>query len=435
MSIEASNVYQKVKGDIAISTSVEPRTSDLKMKALAWYGSKDVRLIETNVPKITDPSDCIIKVTGTTVCGSDLHLYHKEIFQLQKGDILGHEFVGIVVEKGPDCKLEIGQRVVNSFQIACGKCEYCKKGLSSMCDTTNNSQVMNSLYGHRFAGMFGYGHFTSGFPGGQAEYVRIPFADVNLLPLPNDVPDDKGIFLSDILCTSFHACTEANIEKGSSVCIFGCGPIGLICCYFCKLMGADRVIAIDDVPERLEKAKILGAEPLNFDGINVVETVQKMIPGGVDRCIDCAGFRYAKGFLHKVERAIGLETDTSETLNEMVKLVKKFGYVVLISDYAAYTNHFNIGAVMEKGIRLIGSGQCPVQKYWKDILEKYLRTGMLDKLLQTVVTHRFKLDDIVELYSKFDRKEFGIIKTFVETKFSAPPSSGMPKLTDIHSLG
>lgn len=443
MSQLLSNAYEKVMGRSEHDDKIPPPSTKPDyntrggessnananaptMKALAWFGDKDVRMIDTPIPTITEPRDAIVRVTGTTVCGSDLHLYHKEIFEMRPGDILGHEFCGIVDEVGPGVdseKLKVGQRVVCSFQIACGQCEYCKKGLSSMCDTTNDSKLMNDMYGHRFAGIFGYAHFTGGFAGGQAEYVRVPFADVNLLPLPDDVPDEKGLYLSDVLCTSYHACYEAKIERGQTVGIWGAGPIGLLCAAWCQIMGASRVIVIDNVMDRLNRAReyLGGVEILNFDECdNVVSTVQEMCPGGIDAAIDCAGFRYTKTLLHKVERAIGLETDSSEVLNEMVKLVKKFGTIVLIADYAAYTNHFNVGGVMEKGIRLIGGGQAPVQKYWRDILTKYLQPGKLDKALKTILTHRFKLEDTPLVYKCFDLKEKGVIKTFIETKFSAP---------------
>jgi threonine dehydrogenase-like Zn-dependent dehydrogenase len=263
------------------------------------------------------------------VCGSDLHLYNAEIMQLKEGDILGHEFCGVVESVGSEVKhIKPGQRVVVSFQIACGQCEYCKRGLSSMCDTTNKSSVQNAMYGHRFAGLFGYSHFAGGFSGGQSEYVRVPFAETNLLPIPEGVPDEKALYLSDIVSTSYHACKRAHIKKGTDVVgIWGLGPIGLLCAQWCKLMGARRVIGIDNVEERLKFARErLGIETINFDDAEKGDTVkqlQALVPGGLDKTIDCAAFRYAKGMLHKVERALALETDTSEIVNEQIKCVKK----------------------------------------------------------------------------------------------------------------
>lgn len=428
MAQAASNAYEAAVGDKPTATSTDYKEKSTMMRALTWQGKADVRMADMPMPAITDGGDAILRITGTTVCGSDLHLYHGEIMQLQKNDILGHEFCGVVDEVGPECTLKVGQRVVASFQIACGKCEYCKKGLSTACDVTNNSTLMEKLYGHKISGMFGYAHFTGGFAGGQAEYVRVPFADVNLLPLPDDVPDEKGLYLSDIIPTSFHACFECNIQKGDVVGIWGLGPIGLLCCKWAQVMGASRVIAVDCVPERLEMARRIGAETINFKDSDPVKTIQDMC-GGLDRAVDCAGFRYAKTMLHKVERAIGLETDSSEVLNEMIRTVKKFGTISLIADYAAYTNHFLIGGVMEKGIRLIGAGQAPVQKYWKEILTKYLQPGKLDDVLRIVVTHRFQIEDFPLLYKRFDEKDQGICKTFIQTRFSAPAAADSPSLT------
>jgi len=429
----ASNLAQKVMGPIPTSTTNQkaPNPTGEKMKALAWYGKHDVRMVEVDKPQIAEPTDVVIKVTGSTVCGSDLHLYEGEILQLEKGDILGHEFCGVVESVGSAVqKLTVGQRVVASFQIACGTCEYCKQGLSSMCDTTNNSSVMNEMYGHRFAGLFGYGHFSGGFAGGQSEYVRVPFADTNLLKIPDDVPDEKALYLSDIVCTSYHSAVEAKIEEGDVVGIWGLGPIGLFVAKWAQLMGAKRVIGIDCVPDRLNFAKEkLGIEVLNFNEEDTVKGMQERVPGGINKAIDCAAFRYAKGLVHRVERAVGLETDTSETVNEMILLVKKFGTIVLIADYAGYCNHFNIGAVMEKGLRFIGGGQAPVQKYWDNLLKNYIQTGLFDPTM--ILTHRFSLDEFPEVYKAFNNKEQGIIKCFIETKHSFPPAPGMPKLTSV----
>jgi threonine dehydrogenase-like Zn-dependent dehydrogenase len=405
------------------------RLTGEKMKANAWFGKEDVRIVDAAVPTITDPGDAILRITGTTVCGSDLHLYHGEIPQLEPGDILGHEFCGIIDEVGPECKLKVGQRVVCSFQIACGKCEYCLKGLTSMCDTTNNNPTMNTMYGQRIAGLFGYSHITGGFPGGQAEYTRIPYADVNLLPIPDSVPFEKALYLSDIFPTSFHACFEADIQPGDVVGVWGAGPIGLLCTFWAKQMGARRVITIDNVPDRLLKAAQLGADTINFSDVtDVVDTIFKLEPKGLDKAIDAAAFRYAKSTTQKLQRSMGLETDTSDIVNEEIKAVKKFGTVVLIADYFGTTNGFNIGAVMEKGIRLIGGGQAPVQKYWKNILTKFVQTGRMDWIFGPLVTHRFPIEDIPLIYKYFDKKEKGIIKTFVETRWSEPRYERSPSL-------
>ncbi|EJD53755.1 GroES-like protein [Auricularia subglabra TFB-10046 SS5] len=401
------------------------------MKALVWHGAATVSVDEMPIPTITDPTDVILRVTGTTVCGSDLHLYQKEILQMQDGDILGHEFMGVVDEVGLEVKnFKKGDRVVASFQISCGKCKSCQRGLSSMCDTTNNTAIAGRMYGQKMAGIFGYSHFTGGYAGGQAEYARVPFADYNLLKIPDTVPDEKALFLSDIIPTSYHAVKCAEVKKGDAVAIWGLGPIGLLAARWCQLEGARRVVAIDNVPERLELARTkLGIEVINFSEVSsVVDRLLEMESYGWDCCIDAAAFRYAKGMLHTVERAVGLETDTSEIANECLRAVKKFGNVGLVADYAAFTNHFNIGALMEKGITFRGTGQAPVQHYWQDLLKK-LEDGSFDPSF--VITHRFDISEFKELYAAFNDKKGGILKTFVQTKHSSPPTPGFPPLSSV----
>lgn len=349
--------------------------------------------------------------------------------QLQAGDILGHEFMGVVESVGPEVhNVKPGDRVVASFQIACGECSFCKEGLSSMCDRTNSSSIQEKLYGKPFAGLFGYSHFAGGYAGGQAEFVRCPFADVNLLKIPDSVPDEKALFLSDIVPTSYHSTVCAEVKEGKSVAIWGLGPIGLFAAKWSKLAGARRVIAIDAVPERLRFAKEkIGCDIIDITQISdVVAEIYKMEPEGVDCCIDAAAFRYTKGMLHKAERLLGLETDSSEIVNEMLRAVRKFGNICLIADYAAMTNHFLIGALMEKGVTLRGGGQAPVQKYWKQLLGK-IESGEFDPTI--ILSHRFDITEFKELYAAFDRKEHGVMKTFVQTRFSGQPSPGTPQLS------
>lgn len=430
----AANMAQNHLGDRPVSTTNQASTRpDQKMLSLQWWGNKDVRMVDAPVPAITEPKDVICRVTGSTVCGSDLHLYHKEIMQLKRGDILGHEWIGIVDEVGPEVKnIKVGDRVVASFQIACGDCKFCKMGLSSMCDTTNSSSVQEKLYGKPFAGLFGYSYFAGGFAGGQAEYVRCPFGDANLLKVPDNVPDEKALYLSDIVPTSYHAVQCAEVQKGMSVAIWGAGPIGLLCAKWSKLAGARRVIIIDHIKERLDLARNrIGCDVINFDEEkDVVSAIYKLEPDGVDCGIDAAAFRYTKGILHTVQHAIGLETDSSEIVNETLRAVRKFGTICLVADYAALTNQFLIGALMEKGITLRGAGQAPVQKYWKDLLKK-IETGEFDPTI--ILSHRFKIDELPELYEAFDKKEMGIMKTFVQTKFSGPRADGTPALSSFKS--
>jgi len=425
-----ANTAQSAMGDRPTTTTNDPDTRPGETHlTLQWYGNRDVRVLEAPVPAITEPTDVICKVTGTTVCGSDLHLYHKEIMQLQRGDILGHEWCGIVDEVGSAItNVKKGDRVVASFQIACGTCSFCKEGLSSMCDKTNSSSVQAKLYGKPFAGLFGYSHFAGGFAGGQAEYVRCPFGDTNLLKIPDSVPDEKALYLSDIIPTSYHSVVCADVEKGKSVAIWGAGPIGLLAAKWSKLAGARRVIVIDRVKERLALARdTIGCDIINFDeDKDVVAAIYKLEPEGVDCAIDAAAFRYTKGLLNTVQRAVGLETDSSEILNEALQATRKFGTISLVADYAATTNGFLIGALMEKGITMRGTGQAPVQKYWKDLLKK-IESGEIDPTM--ILSHRFKIDEFTELYDAFDKKEDGIMKTFVETRFSHPRAPGTPELS------
>jgi threonine dehydrogenase-like Zn-dependent dehydrogenase len=299
-----------------------------------------------------------------------------------------------------------------------------------MCDKTNSSSVQEKLYGKPFAGLFGYTHFAGGFAGGQAEYVRCPFGDVNLLKIPDNVPDEKALYLSDIIPTSYHATECAEVKEGKSVAIWGAGPIGLLAAKWSKLKGARRVIVIDSVKERLQLAKEkIGCDVIDFsEDSDVVAAIYKLEPDGVDCGIDAAAFRYTKGLLHGIQRAVGLETDSAEIVNEALRAVRKFGTIALVADYAALTNQFLIGALMEKGITLRGTGQAPVQKYWKDLLKK-IESGEFDPTI--ILSHRFKIDEFQELYAAFDRKEMGIMKTFVETRFSHPRAEGTPHLSSL----
>jgi len=415
------------------------------MRALAWQGKNKVEIVECAKPKIVDPDDVILKVTGTTVCGSDMHLLHGAIVELEKGDILGHEFMGVVSEIGSNIKnVKPGDRVVASFNIGCGKCWSCKQGLSSTCVKTNSSSLQNALYGNRTCGMFGYSHFTGGFAGGQAEYTRVPYGDANLLKLPESVSDEDGLYLSDILSTSYNQVVDSGVKEGDIVGIWGCGAIGISCAKWSFLKGAKRVIMIDNVQWRLDfvKSKIPEVELLNYNEFKDVPKRIKEItaaspdaplsearPAGLDVALECAAGEYAKSYLHKAQIALGLETDTPEIINEQILSVIPWGTIGITGVYSAFTNGLNIGAVMETGIRLIGNGQAPVHKWWKEILNDYLIPGKI-RPTELFVTHRVKLEDMPSVYAKMDSKsEDHIIKTFVETKFTSAnkgPTNGPP---------
>lgn len=402
-----------------------------KMQALCWKGKNNIQVREVPKPRVVEDRDVILKVTGSTVCGSDLHLLHGSVVQLEKGDILGHEFCGRVESMGPGVKgLQKGDRVVASFQIACGDCYYCRKKQSSQCEKTNSNSMEYGLYGGRTAGIFGYSHFTGGFAGGQAEYVRVPYGDVNLLKLPEDVPDEKGLYLSDVLPTSWNCVVDTGVEKGDVVAIWGAGPIGQMCCDFAFLNGASRVIMIDS-SWRLDhiKEKYPNAETIDYSalprGTSVTSKLKEMVPRGPDVALECAAGEYAKGWAHYFELLLGAETDTSEILNEMITSVRNYGRCGITGVYVGFTNHFNIGSLMERGVRLIGNGQAPVQKYWEQLL-KMIQTGEIDPL--RMVSHRVLMDDLAVVYDKFEKKEDGMQKVFVQTKFSDPPCSGSPAL-------
>ncbi|KAK3629497.1 hypothetical protein LTR56_006459 [Elasticomyces elasticus] len=403
------------------------------MKALVWMGKNDVQMVDTPKPKVIEPRDVILKVTGSTVCGSDLHLLHGSVVEMQKGDILGHEFCGIIDSMGSEVKgLEKGQRVVASFQIACGDCFYCKQKLSSQCERTNSNTIEKGMYGGNTAGMFGYSHFTGGFAGGQAEYVRVPLGDVNLLKLPDDVPDEKGLYLSDVVATSWNCVVDTGVKEGDVVAIWGAGPIGQMCADFAFMNGAKRVIMIDSnwrldfVKEKHPKVELVDFSKLS-GAKGVVNKLKEMVDGrGPDVALECVAGEYPKSIVHKLEMAAGLETDTPEILNEMIESVRNYGRVGITGVYVGYTNHFNIGSLMERGIRFIGNGQAPVHLYWEDLLKK-IQSGEIDPL--KMVSHRVRVEDLDKVYYKFEKKEDGMQKVYVQTRFSAPPCAGSPELT------
>jgi len=355
---------------------------------------------------------------------------------LKSGDILGHEFMGIVDEVGPNVtNVQKGDRVVVSFQIACGHCEYCKKKLSSFCDNTNNSTLMQKLYGHRDAGFFGYSHLTGGFAGGQAEYVRVPFGNVNLLKIPDDISDEKALYLSDVLPTSYHAVYDTGVKEGDVVGVWGLGPIGQCVVKWAQIFGAKRVICIDQVQDRLtfvqDKSGIPVEDCIDFSVHKDVTTrIAELVPGGLDVAIDCGTFHQPKTWTHKIMKATGLETDVPEIVNEMITSVKKMGRCGIIAAYAGYVNGFNLGALMEKGIRFIGNGQAPVHLYWETILNDYIRTGKFDPSF--MITHRVPIEDMAKLYAAFDKREAGVEKVFVTTKWTtAKPDKGCPQLSRV----
>ena len=384
-----------------------PQKTDT-MRAVVWKGLGKVAVEEVPQPAIGAPHEAIVKITSTTICGSDLHLYHGSLPAMRKGDILGHECMGIVSEVGTEVKdIQVGDRVVVSALIADGICWFCQHGWYAHCDGTNESAVLDKLWGHTPAGIFGYSHLTGAYPGGQAEYIAVPFADVNLLKVPETLSDEKVLFLSDIVCTGFHATEEGRVEAKQTVAVWGCGPVGLMAQEWARYKGAAAVIGIDHIPDRLALAKRRGSQVINFDEEDVLEILKGVNEGrGPDVCIECVGFRYSKSLHHKVQRAVKLETDSIDALSEAIRACRKHGWISIIGDFAGYANQFPIGAFMEKGLQA-GSGQVHIQRYWKALLEKIER-GEFDPSF--VISHQWPLDRAAEAYEVFDKKERQAIK-------------------------
>jgi threonine dehydrogenase-like Zn-dependent dehydrogenase len=382
------------------------------MKSLQYQGKVNTAVKESPVPLVTDSTDAIIKVSATTICGSDLHIYHNETGPFsKKGDILGHESVGIIDDVGLDVKnFKKGDRVVISAIMACGMCEYCKRGEWSCCDITNTSPAEEAIYGHRQGAAFGYSHLLGGWDGCQAEFVRVPFADVNLFHIPQNISDSQALMIADIACTGFHGCELADVKKGDKVVIFGCGPVGLMAQMWAKFRGAETVIGIDVEDYRLEFAQSHFANhTVNAKHVNPIDAVKLLIPGGPDKVIDCVGFRFPDSLLHKVERLLMLETDSPNIVNSAIKMVRKNGRITLIGDYFGFTNHFNIGGLMEKHLTMNG-GQVWPQAYHNRIFE-WISAGKVDP--SVVITHAFPFSKCAEAYKIFDEHKDGIIKALL----------------------
>jgi threonine dehydrogenase-like Zn-dependent dehydrogenase len=385
------------------------------MKALCWHGHGDVRVDTVPDPSIETDTDVILRITSTAICGSDLHLLDGYMPTMKSGDVLGHEPMGIVVEVGARVtRLKKGDRVVVPFTIACGSCFFCQKGLWSACDTTNpNAAEAAKLMGHSPAGLFGYSHLTGGYAGGQAEFLRVPHADVGCLKIESSLPDEKVLFLSDIFPTGYMAAENAEIEPGDTVAIWGCGPVGQFCILSAWMLGAGRVIAIDRVPERLAMAHTIGkAETIDFSEQDVYERLQELTGGrGPDRCIDAVGAEaHGTGgidaVMDKVKAAVKLTTDRSHVLRQAIYCCRKGGTVSVPGVYVGFPDKVPMGALMNKGLTL-KSGQTHVHRYMRPLLAK-IEAGEIDPSF--VVTHRLPLEQAPEAYKTFRDKEDGCIK-------------------------
>jgi threonine dehydrogenase-like Zn-dependent dehydrogenase len=384
------------------------------MRANCWMGKRSVEVHEVPDPKILSESDVIVRVTATAICGSDLHLYNGFVPTMKTGDVLGHEFMGEVVEVGGGVRnLRVGDRVVVPFPIACGACAMCGKSLFSLCENSNpNAWMAEKLWGFSPAGLFGYSHMLGGFPGGQAEYVRVPFADVGPLKIPAGIPDEKVLFLSDILPTGYMGAEMCDIQRGDVVAVWGAGPVGQFALKSARLLGAERVIAIDRFPERLSLARaVSGAETIDYEAVDLHEALRELTGGrGPDACIDAVGMEaHVPGPLYAYDRAkqaIGLETDRPFALREAIMACRNGGTVSVIGVYGGFVDKFPMGAVMNRSLT-IRSGQCHVQRYMRPLLER-IQNGELDPSF--VITHRLSLHDAPRGFDLFLAKRDGCLK-------------------------
>ena len=392
------------------------------MKALVWHGKGDVRCDTVPDPTIEDPRDVIVKISSTAICGSDLHLYDAYMPTMEDGDILGHEPMGEVVEVGSAVKrLKVGDRVVVPFTIACGTCFFCEKKLYSCCDTTNrDAEKAAKVMGHAPAGLFGYSHLTGHYPGGQAEYLRVPYADVSPVKIENDsLTDEQVLFLSDIFPTGYMAAENAEIEDGDTVAVWGCGPVGQFAIQSAWMFGAGRVIAIDRVPERLAMAAKHGrAEVINFEKSDgtVYERLQEMTNGrGVDRCIDAVGAEaHGTGsfdaMLDKAKASMFLATDRAHVLREAIWCCRKGGTISVPGVYVGFLDKIPLGAFMNKGLTM-RTGQTHVKRYSEKLLGM-IDAGEIDPSF--VITHNRPLEEGPELYKTFRDKKDGCIKVVLK---------------------
>jgi threonine dehydrogenase-like Zn-dependent dehydrogenase len=387
------------------------------MRAVSWAGKDKVTVSHQPDPKILNPHDAIVRVTLTAICGSDLHIYGGFIPTMKAGDVLGHEFMGEVVEVGAAVQnLNTGDRVVVPFAIACGQCFFCRRGLWSCCDNTNpNAWMPELLYGESGAGLFGYSHLYGGYPGGQAEYVRVPFADVGPVKIPDEVPDEQALFLSDIFPTGYMAAENCQIQPGDTVAIWGCGPVGLFAVESAFMLGAERVIAIDRFPERLQKAANCGAEVLDYEQVDILAALREVTGArGPDSCIDAVGMEShgtTVGALYdRAKQAVMLETDRANTLRQAILACRKGGVVSVPGVYGGFIDKFPIGAAFAKGLTL-RMGQTHVHRYMKPLLKK-IQDSEIDPSF--IITHRLELDQADEGYRMFKNKEDRCVKVVMK---------------------
>ncbi len=390
------------------------------MRAICWHGTNDVRVDTVPDPKIADPGDVIVRITSTAICGSDLHLLDGFMPTMQEGDVLGHEPMGVVEEVGRNVrKLKKGDRVVVPFTISCGSCWFCQRQLYSLCDTSNpNAEIARKALGQSPAALLGYSHMLGGFSGGQAEYLRVPFADVGPVKVPDGLPDEKVLFLSDIFPTGYMAAENADIAPGDTVAVWGCGPVGQFAIRSAWMLGAGRVIAIDRVPERLQMARNGKAETIDNSKQAVYDTLMEMTKGrGPDRCIDAVGAEAhgtnaLTGAYDKVKSALLMETDRPHVLREAILCCRKGGTLSIPGVYVGLADKVPMGALMNKALT-VKTGQTHVPRYYDKLLPK-IQSGAIDPSF--VITHVRPLEEGPALYKTFRDKKDGCIKVVLKPR-------------------
>lgn len=386
------------------------------MKALVWHGKEDIRYDTVSDPEILDPRDAIVQVTSCAICGSDLHLFHNLIPAMMPGDIMGHEAMGEVVEvgSGMNGRLKKGERVVIPFTIICGECDQCRRGNFSVCERTNrNKHLAEKVFGHTTAGLFGYTHLTGGYPGGQAEYVRVPFADTTHIKVPDSLSDAQALFLSDILPTGWQAAVHCEIEPDDTVAVWGCGPVGQMAIRSAILLGARQVIAIDRLFDRLSMAEAGGAIPINFEQESVVERLYELTDGrGPEKCIDCIGMEshvslaQPDSVYDRAKQMLMLENDRPHALREMIYVCRPAGIVSIPGVYSGFSDKIPLGMAMNKGLTF-RMGQTHVNR-WTDDLLRRIEEGQIDPSF--VITHSTGLEDGPEMYNVFRDKQDSCVK-------------------------
>jgi threonine dehydrogenase-like Zn-dependent dehydrogenase len=389
------------------------------MKAICWHGVEDMRCDTVPDPELINPRDAIVRVTSTAICGSDLHPYGGKIPTMRRGDIMGHEFMGVVEEVGRGVtNLKAGDRVVVPFTIACGNCHYCKHDLWSLCDNSNpNAAVLEQIVGYGGSALYGYSHMYGGYAGGQAEYVRVPFADVGPIKVENDLPDEKILFLSDIFPTGYMAAEQCGIRPGDTVAVWGCGPVGQFAIESAFLLGAERVIAIDRFPERLQLALDVGAETINYeqDTNDLVETLKQMTGGrGPDHVIDAVGMEsHGHGLMAQLDRGkqfLKLQLDRANVLRECIQACGKGGTVSVPGVYIGFIDKFPMGQAFAKGLTF-KMGQTNMQKYLRPLLRR-IEQGDIDP--SRIITHKVSLEQGPDMYRTFRDKKDGCVKVVMK---------------------